>query len=769
LLRWHISSRFPKTWSSLLAVSSALALLAGGHRACAEPPAAVPPEALRIMLPDGVAPASSAEKNSSSIDATVDSDPGGALLLKLRTGEDRSLLRFRIHDDPPPSRSMAGTTAKTRRASSEPQPPISTPQVQREPRPGVTLSQKSQTMSPSWALRTPESFQLDRATSDDVILATHATPEPELRRNPEVLRSPDEPASPEPPPAVPIDDDGPLLTYPRLPPLGLSGPSGVLPGVEQESSHFVPMEDRWRMGFPEWDRYDKGHPRLDDYPYVEGSKWDSYNQNVLKGDYPIIGQHTFLTITATNQSLIETRQVPTPATSFESTTNPNQQEFFGNPNQFFYLNNLILSVDLLHGDASFKPADWRLRLTPIFNLNYLSVNELGIVSPNVEDGTTRYQDSFSLQEWFFESKIADLSPDYDFVSMRAGSQLFNSDFRGFVFNDTNRGLRLFGTRLANRDQFNAIYFDQLEKDTNSGLNTFDDRHQNTLVLNYFHQDFIWPGYTAQLSFHYNHDKGSTKLDRDGFLVRPDPAGVAQPHSVNAYYLGWSGDGHINRFNITHAFYQVLGRDTLNPLAGQPLSINAQMAALELSYDRDWVRFRSSLFYTSGDHNIDDTQARGFDTILDNPNFAGGQFSYWQRQAIKLLGVNLKQRMSLVPDLRSSKTQGQSNFVNPGLELVNVGMDFEVTPKSRLVSNANFLWFDDTSVLEQFTFQEKIRRNIGIDLSLGMEYRPFLNNRTIITAGVSGLLPGQGFKDLYDSSVGHVGPLFASFVDVNLSY
>ena len=64
-------------------------------------------------------------------------------------------------------------------------------------------------------------------------------------------------------------------------------------------------------------------------------------------------------------------------------------------------------------------------------------------------------------------------------------------------------------------------------------------------------------------------------------------------------------------------------------------------------------------------------------------------------------------MSLVPDLRSSKIQGQTNFVNPGLQLVNFGIDADMTPKLRLISNANFLWFDQTEVLEQFVFQSDI--------------------------------------------------------------
>jgi hypothetical protein len=46
------------------------------------------------------------------------------------------------------------------------------------------------------------------------------------------------------------------------------------------------------------------------------------------------------------------------------------------------------------------------------------------------------------------------------------SEPFLSDFRGFAFADINRGVRPFSNRHANRDQFNAIWFDQLEEDTN---------------------------------------------------------------------------------------------------------------------------------------------------------------------------------------------------------------------------------------------------------------------------------------------------------------
>lgn len=611
----------------------------------------------------------------------------------------------------------------------------------------------------------------DESSAQDLPAPDDFIPSPDTDASPirpEILRVPSDSAEPieSVPPSADVDS---ILRWQHDAPLGFSGPSGVLPSGIQEDSHFVPMEDRWRIGFPEWDRDEDPNTWMTDSPYVEGRLIDPYNQNVLKGDYPIIGQHTFLNFTAASNLLQEFRQVPTATTPFESTDDPFQEEFFGNPDQYLYTHNFLVSVDVFHGDAAFKPMDWRIKINSIFNLNYLDVEELAVVNPDVNEGRTRSRQDFALEEWFVETKLADLSPNYDFVSVRAGSQLFVSDFRGFIFADINRGVRLFGTRLSNREQFNVLWFDQTEKETNSLLNTFDDRHQNTVIANYYRQDVIWPGYTANLSFHYNRDQASFKFDENDFLARPDPVGVFAPHEIDAYYLGWTGNGHINRFNVSHAFYWVLGRDELNPLAGRKLDINAQMAAFELSYDRDWMRFRSSFFWASGDDDINDGQGEGFDAIFDNPNFAGGEFSYWQRQMVRLFGVNLVQRQSLVPNLRSSKFEGQTNFVNPGLYLVNAGVDADLTPKLKLIANGNLLWFEQTEVLETFVFQGEVRNFIGADLSLGAEYRPYHNNNVLLVGGISGLIPGEGFKDLYNPIAGSVDGLFASFLDIILTY
>ncbi len=123
-----------------------------------------------------------------------------------------------------------------------------------------------------------------------------ARPDAPLRRPLESTAPPTEPS------ALPTGE--PLIQTLVDPPLGFTGPSGVRPREAQETSDFVPVEDRWRAGFPAWDRYNKGHPRLDDYPYVEGHWWDPFNQNVFKGDYAIIGQHTFLDIKATSLAIL---------------------------------------------------------------------------------------------------------------------------------------------------------------------------------------------------------------------------------------------------------------------------------------------------------------------------------------------------------------------------------------------------------------------------------------------------------------------------------
>ncbi len=63
----------------------------------------------------------------------------------------------------------------------------------------------------------------------------------------------------------PPSDAMPDFVYPPTPfdpPLGFTGRSSVLPRIKGDQD-FIPVEDRWRIGFPAWDRadYNRTNPR----------------------------------------------------------------------------------------------------------------------------------------------------------------------------------------------------------------------------------------------------------------------------------------------------------------------------------------------------------------------------------------------------------------------------------------------------------------------------------------------------------------------------
>jgi len=553
---------------------------------------------------------------------------------------------------------------------------------------------------------------------------------------------------------------------------------------------------------------------------------------------PVAGQDIFLSLTASSFTSYEARDIPTP--SGVSTAAANSSEFFGEGNQQEVDEFVALKIDLFKGETVFQPVTWDLHLEPVYNVNYTTVKENGVLSvdprgsnsqsdnngvftnttgngsnsgggfsgtagsltpgnPNglagggiqyvgpsrfSNDYTTRTKDFLSLQEAFLEFHLADFSDNYDFMSLRIGNQPFNSDFRGFVFNDTNLGVRLFGNFDSNRWQYNLVAFDMREKDTYSDLNTFDSRNQYVFIANLYRQDFFAKGYTAQVSFLANLDDADTHYDRTGNLVRPaDIGGPIVPHDLRTYYFGWNGDGHIGRLNLTHSFYEVIGKDTMNGLAGQSVDINGQMAAVELSYDQNWIRYTASFFYASGDSTPGNGHASGFDTILDNPNFVGGPFSYYVRQGFIFgdTAVNFKQSSSLVLDLRSSKTEGQSNFVNPGVFIYGVGTQMDLLPTLKLFLNANYIRMADVQAANFALHTDNITPEVGWDLSGGVQYRPLLTNNVIFSAGLGALIPGDGFKAIYESntipvpgypspSSGHVDSfLYSGFAALTLTY
>lgn len=554
-------------------------------------------------------------------------------------------------------------------------------------------------------------------------------------------------------------------------------------------AHTTPVPDRWRStGFEPWRRYTSGD--TDELPYyrVKPELWHYYRQSILKGDLPIHGLDLFLNLTASSDLVSEDRRLTVP--SGVSAARLGSFDFYGESRSQVLVGNAAFQADLFRGETVFKPVEWLLRVKLVSNYNRVSFRETGLILPDprgrlgagngvptdnsgvfnpgdidslLNGGrttapvdysgsrhTVRTKNYLAVQELFFEKHLGDLSANYDFYSVKVGNQTFNSDFRGYLFNDTNLGVRFFGNYDSNRWQYNAAVFDLREKDTNSELNTFARRGQVVVIANLYRQDFWKHGYTAQLSLHGSFDQANTHYDTNGGIVRPAPIGTVTPHRVNSYYFGWAGDGHLDRWNISHAAYLALGRDGFNGIAGRPVDIFAHMAAIELSYDRDWLRYKGSFFYASGDRHPEDAHATGFDSILDNTNFTGGPFSYYARQGFNLggTGLGLKQRFSLLPDLRTSKAEGQQNFVNPGLVLLGLGVEADVTPRLRAFANANAIRFATAAPIKTVLLTNQADEAFGTDLSAGLQWRPLLTSNILVSAGYGALLPARGFRDIF---------------------
>src|SRR5437763_2676413 len=342
--------------------------------------------------------------------------------------------------------------------------------------------------------------------------------------------------------AVEKMEEKPLVGIPARKPLGSAGKTSV-ESAPQTRSDKREVRDRWRLGFPEYDRYGDKGARGRDIPFRRGRWYDPYNQSWLKGDYPIIGNKVFMILSAVSSTTTELSRTPKP--SDVSSARPGSAEFFGKPEALAVNQIFQFTFELFQGDSTYKPRDWAIKISPTFSLpNYLNARETGVVKIDVRRGTNRTDTQFSLEEAFVEKKFEDVDRNFDFISVRVGIQPFVSDFRGFIFSDNNLGARVFGSFDNNRYQYNAAYFAQLEKDTNSGLNRCDRRHQNVYVANIFRQGFIRKVYTIQASGLYNDNRRTRKLDRNGFLVRPALIGGVRPHAIKVGYVGVNGDGHL---------------------------------------------------------------------------------------------------------------------------------------------------------------------------------------------------------------------------------
>ncbi|WP_294048358.1 hypothetical protein [Sphingopyxis sp.] len=526
-------------------------------------------------------------------------------------------------------------------------------------------------------------------------------------------------------------------------------PPQAFPGMEDQ----LPVPDRWRL--------------IETLGVVKERWFDPYNQNTYKGDraidrskvkwLPIKGDDWFIVANAVSDTVFEPRTFPIPV-GVQTTERPGSLDVFGKDRSFVFAQTFIAGAALIKGSTAFKPPDIEYRVTLAYQANYVDVPERRVLDVRPSKASHRYDSFLGVQELFVDKHLGNTSDRYDFYSIRLGIQPFQSDFRGFLFNDSQLGIRLFGNRDNNRFQYNLAAFWRLEKDTNSGLNDITQTPRSDFVFtgNLYRQDFPVVGLTSQVSVTYNmnREKNDVQIDHNGFPVRPALLGDLRGREYDVVYLGYSADGRIGRINVTASFYAALGEDRNSFFTSKPAEIRAGFGAVELSYDHDWMRFRLSGLYATGDGDPYNETEGGFDAIFENPIFGGADTSYWIRQTIPFAGggrvIAISGRNGILNSLRSSKEEGQSNFNNPGTVFVGAGADFDLTPEFRVSTNFNHLWFENTSSLQALRTEGSIPKDIGFDLSVATIWRPKATQNIVGRLSGAVLLPGKGFKDLFDN-------------------
>jgi hypothetical protein len=480
--------------------------------------------------------------------------------------------------------------------------------------------------------------------------------------------------------------------------------------------------DRWRIidGL--------GHPdnRLD--PYA--------TNNPLKGDRPVWGPDGYSVLTVSSNSLFESRRV------------------LAGQRQFFDSQTATIDAVLYEGDTIFRPPDYQLRITPILNYSSTSTGATRTTTTTV-----------GAQALFFEKHLRDVSAHYDFDSVRIGIQPVTSDFRGFVLADQPLGLRFFGTRDNDIYQYSLGWFRRLPKnaarqnDLGAGIPAND-----LLMANLYIQDLGRPGLTSEFVAIYDRSRApGTHVVLGG--TNPTFTTGAR-HDYDVIYLGYGVDGHIGRLNLTGSVYEVIGRESQGVFAARATRVQASFAALELSRDFDWIRVRASGLYASGDGDPLDGQSHGFDGINQSALFAGADSTFFihQRLPLVLNAIDLKQRDSLFPSLRSTADTGESNFTNPGLELLGIGADLDLAPSLRVSFDVDRLMFNRTASLQAIVNGATLSRSIGTDASVNAIYRPFISQNVIARLSVGKLFPEPAARAL----VGGAAP-FSAFFNLVLTY
>ncbi len=540
---------------------------------------------------------------------------------------------------------------------------------------------------------------------------------------------------------------------PLPPPVSQDNPGAVrAPPPEAFPTDQIPVPDRWRL--------------IQSLGVVQENWLDPYHQNTLKGDrpinrakvpwLPIHDDDWFFVANAVSDTVIEPRTFPIPV-GVQTTERPQSLDVFGKQASHVASQTFILGASLYKGSTTFKPPEIEYRVALAINVSHVDVPERRILDVRPSAPSHRTDSFVGVQELFVDYHVRNVSDRYDFDSIRVGIQPFQADFRGFLFNDQQLGIRLFGNRDGNRFQYNLAAFWRLEKDTNSGLNSVITASARRFRLR---RQRLSPGFHRPRA----HQPGHRSLE-------PQPRGRRHPHRRQRLPGAPRPARRLARAQLRRRLSRLQRRRPCRPdqphrlhlcrdRARQPQLLHRPPREHPRVFRRGRTQLRSQLdalpplrplrfaATTTPTTTARQASTRSSRTRSSRaPTLAIGSASRSPSRAAVARSRSTAATACSIR-LRSSKEEGQSNFNNPGTVLLGVGGDFDLTPKVRVSANVNHLAFVDTIVLQTLRNEGTIPKNIGWDLSTAAIWRPKATQNIVMRLSGAVLLPGSGFRDLF---------------------
>ncbi len=527
-------------------------------------------------------------------------------------------------------------------------------------------------------------------------------------------------------------DGQPALSRREIRPLSLA-PAAAAPA--QAGREIRTVASRWRSFDPSG--------RQPEYTF---RIYDPYHQNLLKADFPIAG-NWFLELNALNTFVYKSRRNLDFSNVFADQIGAGDLVF--NQHNDFRNENLIFGMELRRFDDVFFPSDFRLRLNGVFD--YRADLNAFLSNSNTEP---------FLFDAFVDVKLFDFGGDrdgednFDLMFLRGGIQGFRSDFHGLIFNDAGLGGRIFGELKKNRLRYDFLWLKLFQKDPATGFISFSRPSAHNVAIGRFTwEDFLVLGWDSEWSVHYNRERRKIS----GSILE-------QQHDT--FYWGATFNGQLGRIEFNPAFYAVHGNAD-QVVAGAPVehSVAAFMFLVDLRYPLDYWNFRFGYLFASGDGDPADLRDTGFDAISDGVILFGGPLSYWTGENIRFGRGDFVRGNSVFPSLRGANDP--ANYINPGIQILNAGLDVVLSPRFELSGNFNYLRFVETGA-----YANRVRiseLSAGVEENFFLRIKPFLreaNQNVLFDVGFSVLHAQQGLKSAFQTTSGTV---YSSFLALRLVY